>query len=209
MIGSSAGALRPRGKMDRKERPRFRRRNYFIKKGLQSRFIAGFSLAVFLGLLANLLVSYFLIDRELTQELYKIHIKIRTTSEIAVPILLKLSAVTIPSILIVSAVIGFFLTRRIELPLLKFRDAIQTRSRGDFSRDLSKNMPGELSTAFNNMSRSLEAVFYSVKKSASSLDKESERLAKPEAAREELKSALEAITEARGQISLDISKFKV
>lgn len=195
--------------MEQTDRPKFRRRNYLVKKGLQSKFIAAFSLAVFLGLLANLLVSYFLIDRELTQELYKIHIKIRTTSEIAVPILLKLSAVTIPSILIASAVIGFILTRRIELPLLQFRDVIQSRSRGDFSKDLSKNMPGELPAAFNSMSRSLEAVFNSLKKSAASLDKESERLTRPEAARAEMKSALEAITEARGQISQTISKLKV
>ena len=195
--------------MGRKSRPGFRRRNFFINKRLQGKFIAGFSLTVFLGLAANLLVSYFLIDRELNEELYKIHIKIRTTSEIAVPILLKLSAVTIPAILAASAVIGFFLTRRIEMPLLQFKDVIQSRSRGDFSKDLSKNMPGELPAAFNGMSRSLEAVFSSLKKSASILDKESGRLAKPEAARAELKNALEAITEARKSISLEISKFKV
>lgn len=191
------------------ERPTFRRRNYFIKKGLQSRFIAGFSLAVFLGLFLNILVAYFLIDRELAQELYKIHIKIRTTSEIAVPVLLKLSAVTIPSILAALAAVGFFLTRRIELPLLRFKDAIQTRSRGDFSEDLSINMPGELPAAFDNMSRSLEAVLNSVKKSARLLDKESDRLARTEAAGGDFKTALEAITEARKKISLDISKLKV
>ena len=195
--------------MKRIGQPAFRRRKFFINRKLQSRFIAGFTLAVLLGLTANLLVSYFLIDRELNEELYKIHIKIRTTSEIAVPILLKLSAVTIPAILAASAVIGFFLTRRIEMPLLQFKDVIQSRSRGDFSKDLSKNMPGELPAAFNGMSRSLEAVFSSLKKSASILDKESVRLGKPEAARAEIESALEAITEARKSISLEISKFKV
>jgi len=71
--------------MDSAVQSRFRRRNYLINRRLQSRFIAGFSAAVLLGFLANLLVAYFLIDRELSQELYKIHIKIRTTSEIAVP----------------------------------------------------------------------------------------------------------------------------
>jgi methyl-accepting chemotaxis protein len=209
MIGSSAGGPVPGGAMDKTGRTRIWRRNFFINKGLQGRFIAGFTLAVLLGLTANLLVSYFLIDRELNEELYKIHIKIRTTSEIAVPILIKLSVITIPAILAVSAAVGFFLTRRIELPLLEFREAVQSRARGDFSKDLSINMPGELPTAFNSMSRSLEAVFNSLKKSATILDKESQRLAKPEAARAELKSALEAITEARKSISLEISKFKV
>ncbi len=195
--------------MGKNGRPIFRRRSFFINRKLQGRFIAGFTLAVFLGLAVNLLVSYFLIDRVLNEELYKIHIKIRTTSEIAVPILLKLSALTIPSILAVSAAVGFFLTRRIELPLQQFRALVHDRSRGDFSKDLSKNMPGELPEAFNSMSRSLEAAFSSLKKSASSLDKESRRLMRPEAARAEIKDALEAITEARERVSLVISKFKV
>lgn len=195
--------------MEKKGRPYFRRRSFFINSGLQGRFTAGFTLAVFLGLAVNLLVSYFLIDRVLNEELYKIHIKIRTTSEVAVPILLKLSALTVPSILAVSAAVGFFLTRRIELPLQQFRVLMHDRSRGDFSTDLSENMPGELPAAFNSMSRSLEAAFRSLKKSASSLDKESRRLTGPEAARAEIKDALEAITEARERVSLVISKFKV
>ncbi len=94
--------------------PRFRRRHFFTDKALQSRFILGFSLAVFFGILINLLVVYFLIDRELAAELYKIHLKVRTTSEIALPILWRLGAVTIPLILIVAAVIGRYLTRRVE-----------------------------------------------------------------------------------------------
>lgn len=195
--------------MEKKGRPYFRRRSFFINRGLQGRFTAGFTLAVFLGLAVNLLVSYFLIDRVLNEELYKIHIKIRTTSEVAVPILLKLSALTVPSILAVSAAVGFFLTRRIELPLQQFRVLMHDRSRGDFSTDLSENMPGELPAAFNSMSHSLEAAFRSLKKSASSLDKESRRLTGPEAARAEIKDALEAITEARERVSLIISKFKV
>ena len=210
MIGSCLPGAVFRRTMKNGWLPRYsRRRKFFIKKGLQGRFVAGFTLAVFLGLLANLLVSYFLIDRELNEELYKIHIKIRTTSEIAVPILVKLGAVTVPSILLASAAIGFFLTRRIELPLLQFRDAIRSRARCDFSKDLSKKTPLDMASAFNGMSRSLEAVFISFKKSAILLDKESQRLTKPEAARDELKSARKAITMARESISLEISKFKV
>jgi len=86
--------------------PKYRRRSFFIKKRLQGRFIAGFSIAVFLGYFLNLLLVYFLIDRELTSELYRIHLRIRTTSEIAVPILWKLSLIIIPLIIVISAVLG-------------------------------------------------------------------------------------------------------
>ena len=41
---------------ERKRLPKYRRRNFFVKKRLQGRFIAGFSIAVFLGYFLNLLV---------------------------------------------------------------------------------------------------------------------------------------------------------
>lgn len=193
--------------MEQKRTPVFRRK-FFINKKLQGKFIAGFTLAVFLGLIANLLVSYFLIDRELTEELYKIHIKIRTTSDIAVPILSALGAVMVPSILAISAATGFFLTRRVELPLLQFRDAIRKRAAGDLSQDLSEDLPPELAPAFAGMSSSLEAVFVSLKKSAIILDKESQWLARAQTPGE-LRRTLDAITMARERASLEISKLKV
>ena len=42
-------------------------------------------------------------------ELYRIHLRIRTTSEIAVPILWKLSLIIIPLIIVISAVLGYVL----------------------------------------------------------------------------------------------------
>ncbi|HBG47355.1 MAG TPA: hypothetical protein DDW94_10260 [Deltaproteobacteria bacterium] len=186
------------------------RRNYFINKGLQSRFVAGFSLAVLAGLLANLFIAYFLIDRELAQELYKIHIKIRTTSEIAVPILIKLSAITVSAILVFSAVIGFFLTRRIELPLLELREAVRRISRGDFTQSISLKIPGELPSVFNAMSRSLEAAFSPMIKSGKALEKEFDKLGSGSAlSAMELSGALDALAEARRTISHEISKLKV
>ncbi len=195
--------------MDNTERPRFRRRNYLVNRRLQSRFIAAFSAAVLLGFLANLLVAYFLIDRELSQELYKIHIKIRTTSEIAVPILLKLSTITISTILVVSAAIGYFLTRRIELPLLELREAVASISRGDLTRRLSKKIPGKLPFVFNSMSRSLDALFSSIKKSGQVLEREAKRLNRPGIPADEVREVLGSLTEARAAIYREISKLKV
>ena len=195
--------------MDSAVQSRFRRRNYLINRRLQSRFIAGFSAAVLLGFLANLLVAYFLIDRELSQELYKIHIKIRTTSEIAVPILLKLSAVTVSTILVLSAVIGYFLTRRLELPLLELREAVASIAKGDLTRRLSKKIPGGLPAVFNSMSRSLDALFISIKKSGQVLERETRRLERPGLSKQESQEVLGSLTEARSRISREISKLKV
>lgn len=195
--------------MDNMNQPIFRRRSYFINMRLQSGFVASFSSAVLLGFLCNLFIAYFLIDRELSQELYKIHIKIRTTSEIAVPILLKLSAVTVSTILVISAAIGYFLTRRLELPLLELREAVAGIARGDLTRRLSKKIPGELPEVFNAMSRSLDAQFSSIKKSGQVLERETRRLERPGLTRQEAREALGSLAEARSSISREISKLKV
>lgn len=191
----------------------YARRTYLVNKGLQTKFIIGFSSAVFLGFVFNLFVVYFLIDRELTGELYKIHLKIRTTSDIAVPIILKLGAITIPSILIVSAIIGYLLTRRIELPLLTFKDAVRATAGGDFTGRLSSGLPTALPEDFNRMSESLGASFSSLKGPAAELEGCFDRLSPagggPLPSRAEIKEALQGITAARERMTLGLTRFKV
>lgn len=188
---------------------RWRRRNYFIDRKLQSRFAAAFAGTVLLGLLLNLLAAYFLIDRELGQGLYKIHIKIRTTSEIAVPVLLKLGAVTVSAVLSVSAVVGYFVLRRIELPLIELREAVKGVSSGDLTRRVSSEMPGALADAFNAMTISLASLFGPLKKSGQALEKASRGLEASASDAKELAAALEGITRERKSISHKISKMKV
>ncbi|MBI5492542.1 MAG: hypothetical protein HY893_06385 [Deltaproteobacteria bacterium] len=192
--------------------PRYRRRRYLINKGLQTRFIIGFSLAVFLGFILNLLFVYFLIDRELTRELYKIHIKIRTTSEIAAPILWQLGAVTVPVILIASAVLGYYLTRRVEVPLVSFRKAIRRAGLGDLTGTLGDDFTGGLSKAFNKVSASLEKRFRALKGSVEGLEGRCAELSASIEGRVSKADALKALKElgeARESVRRELSGFKV
>ncbi len=190
---------------------RYRRRNYFINKGLQGRFVIGFSSAVFIGILANILLVYFLIDRELAGELYKIHLKIRTTSQIAVPILLRLGAVTVPAILAASAVIGYFLTRRVERPLEEFRDAVGAVTRGDFTHRLSGETGMEISEPFNSAAGSLARRFEAVKGFATGLDESLRRLdvAVSTASKKEIEAALSGVRDARQGAQGELTGFRV
>ncbi len=193
--------------------PRYRRRHYLINKGLQTRFIIGFSLAVFLGFMLNLLFVYFLIDRELTRELYKIHIKIRTTSEIAAPILWQLGAVTVPVIVIASAVLGYYLTRRVEVPLVSFREAIRRAGHGDFTETLGGGPSGGLSKAFNRLMASLGKKFKSLNGSVEGIEGRCGELATSlEGGRLDRADALRALkgfSEARESVRRELSGFKV
>ena len=191
----------------------YSRRTYLINKRLQTRFVVGFSSAVFLGFVFNMLVVYFLIDRELAGELYKIHLTIRTTSEIAVPVILKLGAVTIPSIVAVSALIGYLITRRIELPLQTFREAVRKPSGRNFPTRLPVELPTAIPEGFNRMSDSLEASFSSFKSSLSELEDRFKGLellmAGGAAARASAKEALNGVSGARERMSMALSRFKV
>ncbi len=192
--------------------PRYRRRNYFIKKGLQTKFVIGFSLAVFLGFIFNLSLVYFLIDRELTEELYKIHIKIRTTSEIAAPILWELGAVTVPLIIITSAVLGFYLTRKVEVPLLSFREAVRKAGQGDLTSTLRDDITGGLSEVFNRASASLDERFRSFKSSVETLGDRYGKLSSALEARErkaEAGRAFKELKEATEAVGRELSVFKV
>lgn len=192
---------------------KFRRRNFFIKKGLQSRFILGFSLAVFLGFILNLLLVYFLIDRELSQELYKIHLRIRTTAEIASPILWKLSAVIIPAVLAASAGIGYVLTHKVEVPLLDLKDALRKTSQGDFKQTITESVTDELPEVFNSAERALGERFGSFKTSVSALSSSFDslyiRYRSGEITADGVKSALNEVSAARHNVWRELEKFKV
>ncbi len=197
--------------------PRFRRRHFFTDKALQSRFILGFSLAVFFGIFINLLAVYFLIDRELAAELYKIHLKVRTTSEIALPILWKLGVVTIPLILIVAAVIGHFLTRRVEEPLLPFLEALKRIGEGDLTGRLDPLGSSRLQDVFGVFNNTVDAVgkwFGSVRGSAAGLEQSlgelealasrTEGVAGPEFVR-----AIDDLSARSAEAWEEVSRFKI
>lgn len=194
--------------------PVFRRRRFFIKKGLQGRFVLGFSLCVLLGFVLNLALAYFLIDRELAAGLYKIHLKVRTTSEIASPVLWKLGVVTVPAVLAVCTLVGYYLTRGVELPLRSFRESVVRLSRGELKHRVSGDMPEqELIDTFNSMAGSLAESFRSIRTSVEGVEASMARLdanlGKNKPSTEELRRILDDLAEARRGAWVEISKFKV
>lgn len=195
-------------------RPKFRRRNFFIKKGLQSRYIIGFTASVIGGFLFNLILVYYLIDRALSQELYKIHLKILSTSEIAGPVLWKLGAVTVPLVIATAYVIGYYLTKGVEEPLQAFESAVKKTRGGDLTQKLPKKAPGELPVFFNRMASSLEETFSAVKKSSSELEKTYDALraaiSEPRPfSRTQAEEALRRVSSGRAGLHESLSRIKV
>ncbi len=195
--------------MDNKTFPRFRRRNYFIKRGLQGRFVAGFCSVVLLGFLLNLALAYYLIDGELAKTLYAVHLNVRATQAIIMPLLMRLGMITVPFIVAVSALIGYYLTRKMELPLNAFRDSVKRASHGDLDRGDKEDLSGELPEAFSRAVGSLEARFRSLKRRAAELERASERLAAVITGRENGPAAVDEMSDSIRTAGQEILGFKV
>lgn len=193
----------------------YRRRNYFIKKRLQSRFILIFPLPVVAGFLLYWFAVYYILDKGLAEELYRSHIKVRTTGEVVLPLLWKLNIVTMPVIILAAGIVGYFFLRRIELPLSTFRKVAKALEEGDFTQRLSKGDSLEdLPEVFNETTERLEGAFRFFKGELNRLDmviKRFDNLVKDKERPSplEMRDILKDISDTRANLEKRLSDFKV
>ena len=191
----------------------YRRRNYFIKKRLQSKFIFGFSLTVVVGFLASWAFVYYTIDKRLSEELYRSHIKIETTGEIIGDILFKINLFAVPLLILSAIAVGVFIVRNVTGPLRNFKEALEDLGRADLTPKTLKNIPPELSMSYNTMVDNFSKTLRSIKRKGDEREKiieELERIAGEKAiSRQEVDDIYKSISENRKSIEKEISFFKV
>lgn len=191
----------------------YRRRNYFIKKGLQSRFIFGFSLTVVVGFLASWAFVYYTVDKKLSEELYRSHIKIETTGEIIGEILLKINLIAVPLLILSAIVVGVFIVRNVTGPLRNFKEALEAFGMADLTPKTLKNIPPELSMPYNTMIDNFSKTLRSVKGKGDELEKKIEELERiaggKTISRQAVDDIYKSISENRNSIEKEISFFKV
>ena len=191
----------------------YKRRNFFIKKRLQSKFIFGFSLTVVVGFLASWAFVYYMIDKRLSEELYRSHIKIETTGEIISGILLKINLIAIPLLILSAIAVGVFIVRNVTGPLRNFKEALEDFGKADLTPKTLKNIPPELSMSYNTMVDNFSKTLRSIKRKGDELEKiieELERIAGGKTIfRQEVDGIYKSISENRKSIEKEISFFKV
>ena len=191
----------------------YRRRNYFIKKRLQSKFIFGFSLTVVVGFLASWAFVYYTIDKRLSEELYRSHIKIETTGEIIGDILFKINLIAVPLLILSAIAVGVFIVRNVTGPLRNFKEALEDFGRADLTPKTLKNIPPELSMSYNTMIENFSKILRSIKRKGDEREKiieELERIAVEKTiSSQEVDDIYKSISENRKSIEKEISFFKV
>ncbi len=159
------------------ERPcaeiKYRRRNYFIKKGFQARFILRFILVIFLGIMVSSGIVYFLTSKKIEEAYYRSHIKIASTGEIVYPILFTANIITVGIIIVITIIITLLISHKIAGPLYRIEKSIHEIGEGNLSFKIYLRAKDELITLaeiFNNMMAKLKGKIEKIQGAANYMD---------------------------------------
>jgi len=131
-----------------------RRRNYFIDKNFQAKFIVKFCFIVILSSLSIGILLFVLLKNFTTVAIENIHVTVKSTSDFILPIVIEtLSIVAALSALSVGA-LALFASHKIAGPLYRLKKEVEKIKDGDLKVDFTTRKDDqfkELSAAFTEM----------------------------------------------------------
>ncbi|MBI5180480.1 MAG: hypothetical protein HZA05_03640 [Nitrospirae bacterium] len=152
---------------------KYRRRNYFIKKGFQARFILRFIFVIFLGIVVSSGIVYYLTSKKIEEAYYRSHIKITSTGEIVYPILFAANIITIGVIIVITIILTLLISHKIAGPLYRIEKSIHEIGEGNLSFKIYLRAKDELITLaeiFNNMMAKLKGKIEKIQDAANYMD---------------------------------------
>lgn len=187
----------------------YRRRNYFINKAFQSRFILPFILATSLANIITVTLFIVLARNKIDSVMYSMRLPLTSAATLLSPaaFFASLVAVAAVSLLFLFAARGMY--QKITGPLHQIGAGLQRITSGDLSttitlrdKDEFKDFAGEL----NTMARELNRRFTNVKAEVAALAKAAEALkASPQTA--DTRAVHESIRQAAGSLQVQIRTF--
>lgn len=116
-----------------KQRFQNKRRNYFIKKRFQARFILKFCFLIILTCLLMGSLIYFLSTRTMTASFDNLRLVAKSTSDFILPALALSSLIAIILISLGCVFIVLFISHRIAGPLYRFEKSVEQIASGDLT----------------------------------------------------------------------------
>lgn len=110
-----------------------KRRNYFIKKRFQARFILKFCFLIILTCLLMASLIYFLSTRTMTASFDNLRLVAKSTSDFILPALALSSLIAIILISLGCVFIVLFISHRIAGPLYRFEKSVEQIASGDLT----------------------------------------------------------------------------
>ena len=191
-----------------------KRKNYFIKKEFQTRFILKFCVLVILGAILSgaMLFSYVFYRGTVTTAFVDSRLSIVTTADYIFPILMIASLAAVVLIGIGTVITVMYLSHRIAGPLFRIEKSLEEISSGNLglkinlrSTDEIQRMAGKI----NEMTSNLSLHFRGIRSSWGELNKELDELLKviPEG-ESRLKGNVDNISMYKKKVEEEISYFR-
>jgi methyl-accepting chemotaxis protein len=159
---------------------RWRRRNFFINKNFQTRFILKFLGIVAVASAASGWLMYSLVNKDVEDVFYSSHIHISTTGQLLLPAMLKVNAGVLAFTLLAVALLTLFITHKVAGPVYRLGKAAEKISGGDFTGNFRLRENDELkglANTFEEMNNGLKERLSSLRMNAEEISARADAIA--------------------------------
>jgi methyl-accepting chemotaxis protein len=148
------------------EDQKHRRRNYYIDRDFQTKFILQFSALVAVGAGLMIIVLYLLSQGTTSVVFINARVRVMTTADLILPLLINTILIVTGFVSIGAVAVTLFVSHRIAGPLYRFRQVFKELSAGNFSHEVHLRQGDQLVSMgedFNRMIVSVRARLFEVK----------------------------------------------
>lgn len=157
--------------MDKPISRTYKRRNYFIEKSFQAKFILKFCALVALGGILTIGLLYLIAMQSTTVSFVNSRVVVRTTADFILPILIQTVAIVTVIVGLATIAVTLFVSHKIAGPLYRFKKVMEELEEGNFPQDFhirQFDQLQDLAVTFNNMIKKTRDEIKSLKDNFSS-----------------------------------------
>jgi len=150
---------------------KYQRRNYYIDKDFQTKFIIKFWLIVAAGSLLTAALVYWLAQHSTTVSIVEGRVAVHTTAEYLLPLLVQTISIELVVVSLATALMTLFISHKIAGPLYRFKVSLKALGEGDLASVHLRqgDQLQEIASAYNEAVQSLDDKVRMMR-NASSLD---------------------------------------
>jgi methyl-accepting chemotaxis protein len=160
-----------------------RRRNYFIDREFQTKFILKFCTLVAAAGFLFMSILYFSVMQSTAVSIVDSRVVVRSTADLILPILIQTVIVVTIIVSLATIAVTLFVSHKIAGPLYRFRKVMQELENGNFASEFQIRRPDQLQDlagAFNSMIRKVRDELKQLKENSISLKDKLESLTEQE-----------------------------
>ena len=126
-------------------KPSYRRKNVYIDKAFQLNFILKFCAVVAVGAAVMILLLYFLSQQSTTVSFIQARVKVMTTADFILPLLIQTVLVVMAVVALASMAVTLFVSHKIAGPLYRFKQVFKELALGNLTTQVRLRKGDQLS----------------------------------------------------------------